>query len=175
MMAVGIRPETRLAEDAGIVRHRGIVVGDQLQTSAPDVYAIGECAEHQGTCYGLVWPVNEQADVLAAHLTGDPSSAYQGSAIFTSLKISGVDLFSAGRFSDEEGGERLTLRDPARGVYRRLLVEEDRLKGAVLLGDAADGAWYASLIRAQVPLNGLRDRMMFGEALVNGHAPALSE
>jgi nitrite reductase (NADH) large subunit len=167
IMAVGIRPEKTLADAAGLKVGRGISVNDQLITSDGDIFAIGECAEHRGVTYGLVWPVNEQADVLAAHLAGDDHAAYGGSAIFTSLKISGVQLFSAGDFSDEAAGDRLFFRDPERGIYKKLVVRDDRLAGAVLLGDAADGAWYASLIQDRTPIDAFRDRLMFGRAFID--------
>ena len=167
IMAVGIRPEKTLAEAAGLTVGRGIVVDDQLMTSEGDIFAIGECAEHRETTYGLVWPVNEQADVLARHLAGDADARYQGSTVFTSLKISGVQLFSAGDFSDEAAGDCLYFRDPERGIYKKLVICEDRLTGAVLLGDAADGAWYASLIQGETPVAGIRDRIMFGRAFID--------
>lgn len=152
-MAVGIRPEKTLAERTGLVCNRGVVVDDQLRTSDPDIYAIGECAEHRGVAYGLVWPVNEQADVLARHLVDKEEARYEGSAIFTSLKISGVQLFSAGDFSDEAEGDRLYLRDPGRGIYKKLMVRNNHLTGAFLIGDAADGAWYAAMIRNALPIS----------------------
>ncbi|MEM8952212.1 MAG: FAD-dependent oxidoreductase [Pseudomonadota bacterium] len=171
IMAVGIRPEKTLADAAGLKVGRGVRVNDQLITSDENVFAIGECAEHQGVTYGLVWPVNEQADVLAAHLAGDDHAAYCGSAVFTSLKISGVQLFSAGDFADEVEGDRITFRDHERGIYKKLVIRDDRLVGAVLLGDAGDGAWYASLIQDRTPISAFRDRLMFGRAFVD-EAPA---
>lgn len=167
IMAVGIRPERMLADAAGLVVNRGLVVNDHLMTSDGDIFAIGECAEHRGVTYGLVWPVNEQADALAAHLAGDRNAAYPGSTTFTSLKISGVQLFSAGDFSDDAEGDRLYFRDPERGIYKKLVIQDDRLIGAVLLGDAADGAWYASLIRSGEPIKDIRDRIMFGRAFID--------
>ena len=164
VMAVGIRPEKALAEQAGLEVGRGVVVDDRLGTSDDSIFAIGECAEHRGQTYGLVAPVNQQADVLAACLAGDGDAAYAGSSVFTSLKISGVQLFSAGAFADETEGDRLYFRDPGLGIYKKLIIRGDRLMGAVLLGDAADGAWYASLIRRALPVEGIRDRIMFGRA-----------
>lgn len=166
IMAVGIKSETELAATAGLNVGRGLHVNDQLMTSDGNIFAIGECTEHRGVTYGLVGPVNEQADILAAHLTGDERAAYQGSAVFTSLKVSGVQLFSAGDFSDDTEGDRITFRDPDRGIYKKLIIRDDRLVGAVLLGDAGDGAWYASLIRNQVPIDSIRDRLMFGRAFI---------
>ncbi len=167
VMAVGIRPEKTLADAGGLVVNRGLVVNDHLMTSDGDIFAIGECAEHRNTTYGLVWPVNEQADALAAHLAGDRIAAYHGSTIFTSLKISGVQLFSAGDFSDDAEGDRLYFRDPERGIYKKLVIQDDRLIGAVLFGDAADGAWYASLIQSGEPIKDIRDRIMFGRAFID--------
>jgi len=167
VMAVGIRPNMALAKNAGLATGRGVTVDDHLMTSNGDVFAIGECAEHQGLTYGLVWPVNQQADTLAAHLAGDAHAAYGGSTVFTSLKVSGVQLFSAGDFADDTAGDRLYFRDPERGVYKKLIIRDDRLVGAVLLGDAADGAWYASLIEDRVPVDSFRDRIMFGRAFVD--------
>ncbi len=166
IMAVGIKSETELGTTAGLNVGRGLHVNDQLMTSDGKIFAIGECAEHRGVTYGLVGPANEQADILAAHLTGDERASYQGSAVFTSLKVSGVQLFSAGDFSDDAEGDRITFRDPDRGIYKKLIIRDDRLVGAVLLGDAGDGAWYASLIRNQVPIEPIRDRLMFGRAFI---------
>jgi len=167
IMAVGIRPEQDIAKAAGLHVGRGIAVNDQLMTFDGDVFAIGECAEHRGMTYGLVWPVNQQADALAAHLAGDQNAAYGGSTVFTSLRISGVRLFSAGDFSDDARGDRLVFRDLDRGIYKKLIIRDDRLVGAVLLGDAADGAWYASLIQNETPIRDFRDRIMFGSAFVD--------
>jgi len=167
VMAVGIRPEKDVATAAGLNAGRGIAVNDQLMTSDDDIFAIGECAEHQGLTYGLVWPVNQQADTLAAHLAGDDQATYRGSAIFTSLKISGIQLFSAGDFSDDAEGDPLFFRDPERGIYKKLIIQNDRLTGAVLLGDAADGAWYASLIQNRVSVGMFRDHIMFGQSFVD--------
>ncbi len=167
VMAVGIRPEKTFAEAAGLAVGRGLVVNDRLMTSDGDVFAIGECAEHRNTTYGLIWPVNEQADALAAHLAGDRDAAYQGSTIFTSLKISGVQLFSAGDFADDAKGDRLYFRDLDHGIYKKLVIQGDRLTGAVLLGDSTDGAWYASLIQSGEPIKDIRDRLMFGRAFID--------
>lgn len=171
VMAVGIRPEKALAEAAGLVINRGLVVDDRLMTSDGDVFAIGECADHRNTTYGLVRPVNEQADALAAHLAGDQDASYCGSVIFTSLKISGVQIFSAGDFSDGVKGDHLYFRDLDRGIYKKLVVQDDRLTGAVLIGDATDGAWYTSLIQGGEPITNIRDRMMFGRSFIED-APA---
>lgn len=166
VMAVGIRPNTSLACETGLDVGRGVIVDDGLQTSIAGIYAIGECAEHQGSVYGLVWPAYEQAAILARNLCGQPA-AYGGSTVFTSLKVSGVDVFSAGRFGDDVAAERIFLRDPGRQVYRKLMVENDRLIGAVLVGDASDGAWYADLIDRRVDISAFRSKLMFGRAYLS--------
>jgi nitrite reductase (NADH) large subunit len=164
IFAAGIRPNATLAKDAGLSVNRGIVVDDQLQTSAPNIYALGECAEHRGICYGLVEPAYEQARVLARHLAG-ASAAYQGSVVATNLKVSGVSVFSAGDFVGGEGSESLVLSDAGGGTYKKLVISDGRLAGAVLVGDATDALWYLELIRRREPVAGIRKDMMFGRAL----------
>jgi len=164
VFAAGIRPNTELAKAAGIAVNRGIVVDDQLATSAPDIYAIGECAEHRGSCYGLVEPAYEQAQVLARHLAGGRVS-YAGSVIATNLKVSGIGVFSAGDFEGREGCESIVLSDVGRGTYKKLVIAEGRLTGAVLVGDVTDALWYLTLIRSRQPIAGIRADMMFGRAL----------
>lgn len=165
-MAVGVRPETALARAAGLACNRGILVDDALATSDPRISAIGECAEHRGQVYGLVGPAYEHAEALARHLTGGPEPAlgYAGSTVFTSLKVSGVPVFSAGEVADEAPGEPLVFRDVGRGVYKRLLLRDGRLAGAVLVGDVADGAWYAELIREGRDILSMRSLLAFGRA-----------
>ncbi|HYD16252.1 MAG TPA: FAD-dependent oxidoreductase, partial [Hyphomicrobium sp.] len=163
VMAVGIKPNVRLARGADLNVNRGIVVGDELQTSDPDVYAIGECAEHRGTCYGLVEPAYEQARVLARTLAGK-SASYEGSLLSTNLKVSGVNVFSAGDFIGAPGSEPIVLTDPGRQSYRKMIVSGDKLTGAVLVGDTADALWYLDLIRSGRPVTGLRDGLVFGRA-----------
>ena len=161
VFAAGIRPNTELAKAAGIAVNRGIVVDDQLATSAPDIFAIGECAEHRGTCYGLVEPAYEQAQVLARHLAGSRAS-YPGSVVATNLKVSGIGVFSAGDFLGGEGCESIVLSDAGRGTYKKLVIAEGRLAGAVLVGDVTDALWYLVLIRSRQPIAGIRADMMFG-------------
>lgn len=163
VMAAGIRPRAELARDAGLEVKRGIVVDDRMQSSAAGIYALGECAEHRGTCYGLVEPAYEQAKVLAAHLAGD-AARYDGSLLATNLKVSGVNVFSAGDFLGGPGTEPIVLSDPEYGIYRKLVVENGRLAGAVLLGDTADALWYLDLIRSAAPIGAIRDDMVFGQA-----------
>lgn len=164
IFAAGIKPSAALAKEAGIAVNRGIVVNDVMQTSSPDIFALGECAEHRGTCYGLVEPAYEQARVLARHLAGRPAS-YQGSVVSTNLKVSGVSVFSAGDFMGGEGSESLVLTDRRRGTYKKLVIADGRLTGAVLIGDTADALWYLELIRNRDKVAAIRTDMMFGRAL----------
>ena len=179
VMAAGIRPNTALAEAAGLHCDRGIVVNDTLQTYDPRVYAVGECVSHRGVAYGLVAPLFEQAKVCANHLALMGIGSYKGSVLSTKLKVTGIDLFSAGDFVGGENTEQIVLSDPASGVYKKLVIEDDRLVGACLYGDTADGAWYFKLLREGRKLGELRDRLMFGEssigdAGVQGHNRAAS-
>jgi nitrite reductase (NADH) large subunit len=164
VMAVGIRPNTALAKSAGLQVNRGVVVDDQMRTSDPAVFAIGECAEHRGVAYGLVAPIFEMCRTLADVLTADPDAAYEGSLLSTRLKVSGVDVFSAGKFSGGEGCEDLVFRDAGRGVYKRLVIEAGKVAGAVLFGDASDGAWYFDLMRQGADVSDIRDTLIFGQA-----------
>jgi nitrite reductase (NADH) large subunit len=171
IFAAGIRPNVALARDAGIAVNRGIVVDDRLQTGAPDIFALGECAEHRGICYGLVEPAYEQARVLARHLAGGAVS-YGGSVVATNLKVSGVSVFSAGDFIGAAGGETMVLTDVRQGVYKKLVIAEGRLAGAVLVGDTGDALWYLELIRTRSPVAGIRRDMMFGRSLAIGSEAA---
>jgi len=164
IFAAGIRPNVALAKDAGIAVNRGVAVDDHLQTSAPDIFALGECAEHRGICYGLVEPAYDQARVLAQHLAGKPA-AYQGSVVATNLKVSGVSVFSAGDFIGADGSEAILLSDVRRGTYKKLVIADGRLTGAVLIGDTGDALWYLELIRTRKPVAGIRADMMFGRSL----------
>src|SRR5712672_1272734 len=164
IFAAGIRPNIALAKEAGIAVNRGIVVDDHLQTGAADVFAIGECAEHRGICYGLVEPAYEQARVLARHLAGE-AACYTGSVVATNLKVSGVSVFSAGDFIGTEGSEAIVLSDINYGTYKKLVISEGRLTGAVLIGDVSDALWYLELIRSRQPTLRIRADMMFGRSL----------
>ena len=164
VMAVGIRPNTALAEKAGLHCHRGIVVSDTLQTFDPRIYAVGECVNHRGIAYGLVAPLYEMAKVCANHLALLGIGRYTGSVTSTKLKVTGIDLFSAGDFSGGDGTEDIVLSDPAGGVYKRLVLKDDQLVGSVLYGDTVDGSYYFRLLREGRKLADIRDRLMFGEA-----------
>ncbi|MBN8938266.1 MAG: NAD(P)/FAD-dependent oxidoreductase [Rhizobiales bacterium] len=162
--AVGIRPNADLARAAGLALGRGVVVDDRMATSHPDIHAIGECAEHRGTCYGLVEPAYEQGQVLARHLAGR-AAVYAGTVLATNLKVSGVPVFSAGDFIGAAGTESVVWRDPGLGTYRKLVLKDDVLVGAVLFGETGDGLWYLDLIRRGERLGRLREAVVFGRAL----------
>ncbi|MGA2053797.1 MAG: FAD-dependent oxidoreductase [Bradyrhizobium sp.] len=161
IFAAGIRPNVALAKDAGISVNRGIVVDDQLQTGTEGIFALGECAEHRGICYGLVEPAYEQAKVLAQHLAGR-GAAYGGSVTATNLKVSGVGVFSAGDFLGSDGSEAIVLNDARSGVYKKLVIQEGRLAGAVLVGDTSEALWYLGMIRNRENVTAIRKDMMFG-------------
>ncbi len=164
VVAAGIRPNADLAGTAGVDVNRGIVVDDTMQASKAGIYAIGECAEHRGIVYGLVEPAYEQARELARGLSGE-TGHYPGSILATNLKVSGVNLFSAGDFLGSAGTEQIVLSDPGLGTYKKLVIAGDRLSGAVLFGDTADGLWYLELIRSGAAINSFRDDLMFGRAM----------
>jgi nitrite reductase (NADH) large subunit len=164
IFAAGIRPNVTLPKDAGIAVGRGVVVDDHLQTAVPDIFALGECAEHRGICYGLVEPAYEQARVLAQHLAGK-TATYSGSVVATNLKVSGVSVFSAGDFVGPEGSETILLSDVRHGTYKKLVISEGRLAGAVLVGDVESALWYLELIRTREPVARIRRDMMFGRSV----------
>ncbi|MGB8812669.1 MAG: nitrite reductase large subunit NirB [Paracoccaceae bacterium] len=166
-MAVGIRPEVRLANDAHLDVGRGITVNDAMQTSDPAIWAVGECVEHNKQLFGLVAPLYDQAKVLAQALLGQ-DSAFRPVQTATKLKVTGCDLFSAGDFADGPGREDIVFRDPARGVYKRLVIEGDRLVGAVMYGDTADGNWFFGLIKDGTDITPMRDTLIFGPAYQGG-------
>ncbi|MGN7456622.1 nitrite reductase large subunit NirB [Paenibacillus pasadenensis] len=174
VMAVGIVPNAELAAAAGIATRRGVIVGDELATSAPGVYALGECAEHDGIAYGLVAPLYEQGAVLAKHLAGVPTEGYKGSVTSTKLKVSGVDVFSAGDYMGGEGSRSLRWQDEVDGVYKKLVVRGDRLEGAVLFGDTSDGAMLFNLIKSGEPIAGREKELLLGFAPGSGGATAAS-
>jgi nitrite reductase (NADH) large subunit len=172
VMAVGIRPATALARSAGLEVERGILVDDHMVTSDPAIMAVGECVQHRGACYGLVAPLWDMCRALADHATQTPGAGYAGSVTSTKLKVSGIDVFSAGDFSGGEGAEDIVLRDAARGVYKRVIVRDDRVVGAVLYGDTADGAWYFDLLKSGEDIGPIREALIFGQAFALGGALA---
>ena len=167
VMAVGIRPNAALARAAGLAVGRGVQVDDDMRSSDPAIYAVGECAEHRGQCYGLVAPIWEMCRALADDLTDRPGG-YEGSVLSTRLKVSGVDVFSAGRFAGGEGCEDIVFRDAGRGVYKRLVLQDGKVVGGVLFGDAADGSWYFDLMRSGRDVAAIRDTLIFGQAITEG-------
>jgi nitrite reductase (NADH) large subunit len=169
VIAVGIAPNAEIARAANLAVNRGIVVDDSLATSDPNIFAIGECAEHRGTCYGLVEPANEQARVLAERLAGR-NATYTGSVNGTNLKVSGVHLFSVGDFLGAPTTESIVLADAGLGTYRKLVIENERLVGAVLYGDTADARWYLDLLRAEASIEPIRQDLVFGRAFVERKA-----
>jgi len=171
VMAVGIRPNTALAKSAGLEVGRGIVVDDHMVTSDPAILAVGECVEHRGACYGLVAPLWEMCHALADGLVAEPTG-YTGSVTSTKLKVSGIDLFSAGDFGGGDDCEDIVMRDAARGVYKRVIVKGDRIIGAVLYGDTADGNWYFDLLRKGEDVSDIREALIFGQAFASGGALA---
>jgi len=164
IFAAGIRPNVALAKEASIPVSRGIVVDDCLQTGVPNIFALGECAEHRRICYGLVEPAYDQARILAQHLAGRAAS-YHGSVVATNLKVSGVSVFSAGDFIGADGTETIVLNDFRHGTYKKLVISDGRLSGAVLVGDAGDALWYLELIRSREPIARIRKDMIFGRSL----------
>ncbi|MCM5680293.1 nitrite reductase large subunit NirB [Schlegelella sp. S2-27] len=172
VMAAGIRPNTELAEKIGIYCNRGIVVTDTMQTvTDARVYSVGECAAHRGVAYGLVAPLFEQGKVCATHLAEFGIGRYTGSQVSTKLKVTGIDLFSAGNFMGGEGTEEIVMSDPYGGVYKKLVIKDDQLVGACLYGDTVDGSWYFKLLREGRKLSDIRDKLMFGESNIGdtGH------
>jgi nitrite reductase (NADH) large subunit len=163
VMAVGIRPNYSLAESSGIHCNRGIVVNDTMQTFDPRIYAVGECVAHRGVSYGLVAPLFEMAKVCATHLANFGIGLYKGSVTSTKLKVTGIDLFSAGDFTGGEGTEEIVLHDAVGGVYKKLVIKDDKIVGSVLYGDTTDGSWYFQLLRDGKPINEIRDHLMFGQ------------
>ncbi|MEY8831918.1 nitrite reductase large subunit NirB [Phaeobacter italicus] len=168
-MAVGIRPNTALAQEAGLAVGRGIHVDDQMQTSIEGIFAVGECVEHDGALFGLVAPLYDQAKVLAKTLIGE-EAAFKQKSLSTKLKVTGCDLFSAGDFAEGEGREDIVFRDPSRGVYKRLVIENDRLIGAVMYGDTADSNWFFGLIQSGEDISEMRETLIFGPAYQGGGA-----
>lgn len=163
VMAVGIKPSISLAQDAGLEVNRGVLVNDLMQTSDPAIYAVGECVEHRGTCYGLVAPLYEMAKSVGAGLAGDDSLEYAGSITATKLKVTGVDLYSAGDFAEGDDREEIVLRDASHAIYKRLVLRDNRIIGAVLYGDTADGPWFFQLMKDGTDISDMRETLIFGQ------------
>jgi nitrite reductase (NADH) large subunit len=163
VMGVGIVPNTELAKSTGLHCERGIVVNDVMQTFDPRIYAVGECVQHRGIAYGLVAPLFEQGKVAANQLAGLGYAHYSGSVTSTKLKVTGIDLFSAGEFNESEGDEVMQLADPASGTYKKLVIRDDQIKGAVLYGDTIDGTWYFQLMREGTSIADFRKTILFGQ------------
>lgn len=162
VMAVGIRPNMALAQDAGLYCERGIVVNDTMQSFDPAIYAVGECIQHRNSTYGLVAPLFEQAKVCANHLAHLGYGRYSGSSTATRLKVTGLELFSAGNFTGDKDSEAIVFKDPSAGVYKKLMIKDNKIDGVVLYGDTVDGAWYYELMREKSDISALRDHLMFG-------------
>jgi nitrite reductase (NADH) large subunit len=165
VVAIGIRPNIDLARAADLDVNRGILVGDDMATSDPDIYAVGECIEHNGQVFGLVAPIWDQAKVAGARLAGDADTVYVPPPVFTSLKITGIDVFSAGCLAAADAAdEEITLHDEKRGLYKKVILREDKVVGSVLYGSVADGPWYVELMRARADVSLIRDQIVFGRA-----------
>ncbi|MBV8751504.1 MAG: NAD(P)/FAD-dependent oxidoreductase [Hyphomicrobiales bacterium] len=163
VLAVGIRPNVDLARSAGLEVNRGVLVGDDMATSDPNIYAVGECIEHNGQVFGLVAPIWDQAKVAGGRLAGEESAVYVPPPVFTSLKITGIDVFSAGRLAAADAAdEEITLHDEKRGLYKKVILREDRVVGSVLYGSVADGPWYVELMRTRADVCAIRDQIVFG-------------
>jgi len=164
VMAVGIRPNAALAKAAGLDVNRGVVVDDFLRTSDPAIYALGECVEHRNQTFGLVAPLYDMAKILAAELVGQENPGFAPAATSTKLKVTGIDLFSVGDFSDDDENNEVVLRDPSRGIYKRVILRDDKVVGAVLYGDTNDGAFYFDLLKKGDSVAAIRDTLIFGQA-----------
>jgi nitrite reductase (NADH) large subunit len=168
IMAAGIRPNVGIAKQAGLTANRGILVDGGMRTTDPNIFAVGECAEVGGHVYGLVAPLYEMARVVASHLTGDASATFVHNDTPTKLKVTGIDLFSLGDFADGEDRQEIVLRDATAGVYKRLILQDNRIIGTVLYGETADGAWFNDLKKKQVDISDMRETLIFGQAYQGG-------
>ncbi|MFA6163848.1 MAG: FAD-dependent oxidoreductase [Methylobacter sp.] len=164
VMAIGVRPNMALAQQAGIYCERGIVVNDTLQSYDPSIYAVGECIQHRGSTFGLVAPLFEQAKVCANHLSAHGAAEYVTLPAATKLKVTGINLFSVGDFQGDEHSESIYFTDPALGIYKKLVIKANKLIGAVLYGDTADGVWYQELLEQEANISDIRDVLVFGKA-----------
>ncbi|WP_020409363.1 nitrite reductase large subunit NirB [Hahella ganghwensis] len=171
VMAAGIRPNTELAQSIGLYCERGIVVNDTMQTYDPCIYAVGECVQHRGELFGLVAPIWDQAKVCSNHLAGYGIGIYKQKEVSTKLKVTGIDLFSAGNFLGDNDSEQIVFQDPSRGIYKKLVLKDDRIIGSVLYGDTVEGSWYFNLMREKTSVADFRDALIFGQHFVGdaGH------
>jgi nitrite reductase (NADH) large subunit len=175
VLAIGIRPDIDLARASKLDVNRGILVGDDMATSDPDIYAVGECIEHNGQVFGLVAPIWDQAKVCGARLAGDVTAVYVPPPVFTSLKITGIDVFSAGTLAaTSDADQELTLHDAKRGLYKKVILRDDKIVGSVLYGSVADGPWYVQLMRDGTDVSSFRDQIVFGQAFAEQAGTALS-
>jgi nitrite reductase (NADH) large subunit len=163
VMAVGIRPNAALAKEAGLTVNRGIVTDAQMRTSDRSIFALGECAEAEGQVFGLVAPLYDMAEVLAAVLCGDRKARFQPVVTATRLKVTGINLYSAGDFAGGEDREEIVLRDEAAGIYKRLVLKDEKIIGTVLYGETGDGPWFFDMLRQEADTRPLRDVLIFGE------------
>jgi nitrite reductase (NADH) large subunit len=169
IMAIGVRPNMTLAQEAGIYCERGIVVNDTLQSYDPSIYAVGECIQHRGDTFGLVAPLFEQAKVCANHLSAHGVAEYITLPTATKLKVTGINLFSVGNFMGDESCESIHFTDVDLGIYKKLVIRANKLIGAVLYGDTTDGSWYQELLEKEVPVAEIRDRLIFGKAYLESN------
>ena len=163
VFAVGIRPNMALAQSAGLRCNRGVLVNDTMQTFDPSIYAVGECIEHRSQTFGLVEPLWGQAFICASHLAEHGSLTFKAPTVPTQLKVSGCDVFSAGNFEPKDDFEDIILNDEKRQIYKRIIIQKDKVVGAVLFGDTEDGVWYAELISDQTPISSIRNKLLFGK------------
>mgnify|MGYP003632404797 CR=1 FL=1 len=167
VMAVGIRPNIELAQKVGLHCERGIVVNDTLQTFDPKIYAIGECIQHREALFGLVAPIWDQAKVAANHLAGYGISIYRTQASSTKLKVTGIELFSVGDFHGDDDSDTLIFQDPKRGIYKKVVLKEDKIIGSVMYGDTIDSSWYFKLLKDGTSVADFRDSLLFGQANID--------
>jgi nitrite reductase (NADH) large subunit len=169
VIAAGIVPNVALGRQAGLEVKRGIVVNDYMETSHPDIFAVGECVQHNGICYGLVAPLIEQGKVLAATITGNKGPKYEGSVLSSKLKIMGVDVFSAGQVNDKvDGSEVVRFEDPTLGIYKKLTLRDGRLTGAILMGDTSDNHRYMDWLQSGADLTAMRRQLLFPASAGDG-------
>lgn len=165
IMAIGIRPNITLAEGCDLYCQKGIVVSDTLQTYDPSIYALGECIEHRGDTFGLVAPLYDQAKVLANHLSEHGVAQYQTLPSATKLKVTGINLFSVGDFSGTDNSENIFYRHKQQGIYKKIVIENNKIIGVVLYGDTQEGPYYHALLDAKTDIQSIRPYLVFGKAL----------